>query len=337
MAKLLPRRKVPDTSLKLAIRDTISVVILITGTVSDISPLLAPGLSEARIPIVFNHTSPKVIALAFCAGVLTALLIAALISPHTDCRRRNRHRSINDSHILSHEIRTPLSLIKGAAEILSDETAGALTGEQRHFINTITANSERVIAMAEDFLTDAKLSSPQFALNYSRFDLRQLIRETARELREVNDMNLYLTDAGDPLFIDADRDLIRHVAWNLITNASRHAGPDSTITVRSYATKDGAGLEVRDDGRGMTPDDRQELFTPFAHVSTQSHKPTDGTGIGLGIVERIVHLHRGRIIVDTLTDRGTSIHILLPWHRRGRPQRWRTIRKLMSTDSRSDQ
>ncbi|MDO5720105.1 MAG: HAMP domain-containing sensor histidine kinase, partial [Actinomycetaceae bacterium] len=250
-------------------------------------------------------------------------------------RRNNHCRSITDSHILSHEMRTPLSLIKGAGEILSDEAAGPLTDDQRHFVDIITANSQRVIAMAEDFLTDAKLSSPQFALNYTHFDLRHLIRETVRELREVNHLSLFLTDAGDPLFIDADRDLIRHVVWNLITNASRHAGPDSAITIRSYATHEGAGLEVRDHGRGITPEDRRELFVPFALGATQSQESSSGTGIGLGIVERIVNLHSGRIIVDTLTNRGTSIHVLLPWHRKRRPRRWRTLRRLVSIESRS--
>lgn len=337
MAKLLNVTQNPYTSPKVDNRDTISVVILITGIVSVVSALLARRPSEGRIPIVNEYVSSSALALAFSAGVLSVLIVAGFISTCTHARRCNPHRSINDSHILSHEIRTPLSLIKGAAEILSDETAGALTAEQRHFVNTITTNSERVIAMSEDFLTDAKLSSPQFALNYSHFDLRHLIRVTARELREVTDINLYLTDAGDPLFIDADRDLIRHVAWNLIINASRHAGPDSTITARTYATKEGAGLEIRDDGRGMTPDDRRELFTPFSHSSTRSHDPSSGTGIGLGIVERIVHLHRGRIIVDTLTNRGTSIHVILPWERRRRPPRWHGIRKLVSPSGRSSE
>lgn len=279
-----------------------SYVILLTQT-----PDLITRGSSPLIKLDGSHLA------AFLVGVVLVVCGLGLYYAFKRVAHPTSSPPITATHILSHEIRTPLSLIKGAAELLADESAGTLNSDQRHFVETITDNSERVIAMAEDFLTDAKLDSPNFTLTYSQFDLRELLRDTARELREVNDAQIFLRDRGEPLILNADRVLMRHVAWNLINNAVRHAGTESCIEVRTYPTVEGAVVEIRDDGRGMTPTERSDLFTPFAHVGTPTTTTGSGTGIGLGIVERIVRLHHGRIIVDTLTGKGTSIHVVTPW------------------------
>lgn len=282
--------------------ETMSCVILLTQT-----PTL---ITQGSSPLT-NLDSSHVVA--FFTGAVLAVCGFGLHRAFKRAAHSDSSSPITATHVLSHEIRTPLSLIKGAAELLADESAGTLNADQRHFVETITDNSERVIAMAEDFLTDAKLDSPNFTLTYCQFDLRELLRDTARELREVNDVQIFLRDTGEPLILSADRVLMRHVAWNLINNAVRHAGTESCVEIRTYPTVEGAVVEIRDDGRGMTPTERSDLFTPFAHAGNPTTAAGSGTGIGLGIVERIVRLHHGRIIVDTLTGKGTSIHVVTPW------------------------
>lgn len=214
--------------------------------------------------------------------------------------------------VVAHEIRTPLSLIKGAAELL--ESAGPLTDEQKQFTKTIQTNAEHAIAVAEDFLTLAKLDASGDHLSPETFDLRELTRQTARDLRAIHDFPILIRDSGQPITITADRNLIRQALWNLINNAIRHADTHSQVMVRTYSTSEHACIEVRDLGSGISPNDRDSLFIPFQQLGHEGAAATgQGAGLGLAIVDRIVALHGGELLVDSLLGRGTSIHVLLPF------------------------
>lgn len=115
------------------------------------------------------------------------------------------------SSVLSHEIRTPLALVKGAAELLAEQTPGPLNERQRQFVDTITQNCQSMIAMAEDLLITARLEAQLFELHVERTDLRALVRQTVREMRRVHPGRILLDSRGAPLWLDIDRNLIRQV------------------------------------------------------------------------------------------------------------------------------
>lgn len=251
-----------------------------------------------------------------CSLGLIALISTILIPFAWREHRKNKKPSsgatvVPSMDVLAHEIRTPLSLIKGAAELL--ESAGPLTEEQKQFTKTIQANAEHAITTAEDFLTLAKLDAGEGYLALENFDLRELTRDTAREMRSIHDFPILLTDSGEPLPITADPALIKHVLWNLINNAVRHAGADSQILVHTYPSANSRCIEVRDLGSGINPSERDSLFVPFQQLGANGQTPAgQGAGLGLAIVDRIVTLHGGDVLVDSLWGRGTSIHVLLP-------------------------
>lgn len=210
--------------------------------------------------------------------------------------------------VFSHEVRTPLALIKGAAELLAEESPGPLNDRQREFVTTITSNAEHVIGMAEDLLTEARLSSRLFRLETERVDLRPLVQETVQALRRIHPVPLRLAGTGRPLYVEADRGLLRQALVNVITNAVRHAGPDVTVTVEVSEGEGQAIVAVSDDGIGMSERERETLFQPFAVGST--HRP--GTGLGMMITESIVTEHGGRVLVDTVDAHGTTVFVTLP-------------------------
>lgn len=213
----------------------------------------------------------------------------------------------HSARVLSHEIRTPLTLVKGAADLLAEETPGPLNSTQRYFVDTIVGNTSLVVSMAEDFLLEARLEAGQPTLDRTAVDIRALVRESVLELRRIRSTPLHLDSRGQPLVLDVDRAMIRQVLWNLINNAVRHAGPAAEVTVRVEATTEGATITVADAGGGMSPDQRAELFT-----SEVSGHP-QGTGLGMGVIRRIVDAHGGRVVIDSLVRRGTRILVVLPW------------------------
>lgn len=211
------------------------------------------------------------------------------------------------SSVLSHEIRTPLALVKGAAELLAEQTPGPLNERQRQFVDTITQNCQSMIAMAEDLLITARLEAQLFELHVERTDLRALVRQTVREMRRVHPGRILLDSRGAPLWLDIDRNLIRQVIWNLVNNAARHGGAGVVIVVRITEGDHDVLVSVSDDGPGMTPEERDNLFVPF---STGAR--TSGTGLGMVITREIVDLHGGRIFVDTAARVGTVVLLSLP-------------------------
>lgn len=220
---------------------------------------------------------------------------------------------IAHAQVLSHEIRTPLALVRGAAELLSEETPGPLTPTQRYFVDTVVQNTGQAISMAEDFLLDARLRHGTTALEVVPTDLRVLVRDVVRELRRVSDLSIHLDDRGEPLVARVDPGLIRQVIWNLVNNALRHSG-STVVTVRIAGGDEGAIISVSDDGSGMDPSRRQDLFTPFS-----SDAPgRSGTGLGMSITRGIVEAHGGRIVVDTMARHGTTVFAVIPLVPRGR-------------------
>lgn len=212
------------------------------------------------------------------------------------------------SSVLSHEIRTPLALVKGAAELLAEETPGPLNDRQRQFVETITQNTHDMIAMAEDLLTTARLEAQLFKIHLERSDLRSLVRQTVREMRRVHPGQILLDSQGAPLWMRVDPNLIRQVIWNLVNNSARHGGADVTITVRITVGDDDVLVSVSDDGPGMSAEAQENLFVPFA-IGAESRA---GTGLGMVITKEIVSLHGGRIFVDSAARRGTIILLSLP-------------------------
>lgn len=133
--------------------------------------------------------------LAAVGGVLS--LIAAYGWAHTRRRlkagieeaerlRNMVKERVERPNVFSHEVRTPLTLIKGAAELLAEETPGPLTARQREFVHTISSNAQQVIALAENLLTEAKIDSQLFEVHLEHVDLRPLVRQAVREARRIH-------------------------------------------------------------------------------------------------------------------------------------------------------
>lgn len=208
-------------------------------------------------------------------------------------------------NVFSHEVRTPLALILGAVELLAEETPGPLNERQREFVATISSNADRVAGLAEDMLTEAKIDASLFELRMDRVDLRQVIRKIVRDARRVHGRPIVMDGAGPPLLLLGDPELLTQAVWNIVNNACRHAGDNATIRV-SVSEDDGQAIvAVSDDGGGMSPKERDQLFVPFASSS-------GGTGLGMSITERIITQHQGRMLIDTIPERGTTVFVVVP-------------------------
>lgn len=210
---------------------------------------------------------------------------------------------------LAHEIRTPLALVRGAVELLAEETPGPLNPRQRKFVNSALTHTNQLSALSENLLAQASMEADLFDLDLRTTDLRGLLRRSVVELRQIHQATLLLDTRGVPLWLTLDRTLILQALFNLISNSVRHSGIDyPTITIRVSASDHEATVSVSDNGQGMSQLTRENLFTPYA-VGDAS---TSGTGLGMSVTRQIIQLHGGKMFVDSVPRRGTTVYFTLP-------------------------
>ncbi|SYZ33640.1 Sporulation kinase E [Propionibacterium australiense] len=164
--------------------------------------------------------------------------------------------------------------------------------------------------LSETMLTEARIEAQLLTLRRERVEVRSLVRQTVSDLRHFTRIPIELDNTGARIVLDADPALLRQALWNLINNAVRHAGPGATIWVQVSVADETAVVAVTDDGAGMTETDRARLFQPFS--SPPGENDGHGTGLGMLVAQRVVTAHGGRLLIDTIDGRGTSILCALP-------------------------
>ena len=223
-------------------------------------------------------------------------------------------RRADQAAVLSHEIRTPLAVIQGAAELLAEQAAGPLTVKQSIFVDRIIDNAVRMHTFSEQLLTRARLEAGLFWIDRALVDLRILFRNVIEELSQISSATIVLDAPGAPVSAMVDAQMIRQVLTNLINNAASSESASGRVEVRIVPGEDEVMISVSDGGTGMTDAQRERLFRRFS-----SGRPLgNGTGIGLFISQQFVELHEGRIYVDTITGKGTTMMFTLPLVEQGR-------------------
>ncbi|HZI80796.1 MAG TPA: ATP-binding protein [Vicinamibacterales bacterium] len=206
---------------------------------------------------------------------------------------------------IAHEIRNPLASMSGSLQVLRSELP--LTEDQEQLMDIVLRESDRLNQTIRSFLAYAR---PQRA-TITRFDLAQLVSDTARLLRngaDVRDHHSVGVDApADPVWLEFDENQMRQIVWNLATNGLRAMADGGKLTLVVEAS-DGqtVGLRVEDQGCGIAPADIDRIFQPFRSSFDK------GTGLGLATVHRIVTDAKGTIHVSSRVGEGTSMRVVLP-------------------------
>ncbi|MFZ5876238.1 MAG: two-component system sensor histidine kinase NtrB [Nitrospirota bacterium] len=224
-------------------------------------------------------------------------------------RQRERLASVGEVAAgLAHEIRNPLAAISGAMEVLQQDLR--LEGEPGTLMDIVLRETERLDGLIGQFLLYARPASP----HKRSCDLTRLITETLALLRTHQefraDIGIREHRPGAPVWVEADANQIRQVAWNLLLNAlqAMPEGGQLTVRLRTVVVDDKPLVEltVGDTGHGIKPEDLRRMFLPFFTT-----KP-GGSGLGLAIVHRIVEEHRGQVEVHSEWTKGAQVTVTLP-------------------------
>ncbi len=212
---------------------------------------------------------------------------------------------------VSHEVRNPIFAVGGYLEALGTE---ALDVEQRkRYSEKGLANLQRLHNLFNDLIEIARLEYREDLIQYSKFDLQELIEDIAELLRpKAQEKGLQLEADNPPIEVVADRSRIRQVVTNLIDNAIAYTD-EGTIRCRYRRRVDKVRLEVVDTGRGISEDHLDRIFERFYRVDPDRSRKSGGTGLGLSIVKQILHAHGEVIHVESTPGRGSRFWFELPY------------------------
>ena len=216
---------------------------------------------------------------------------------------------------MSHELKTPLANIREGTELLMEGAVGSLNGEQREVAGILRDNSLRLQRLIENLLSYSEWQAKRSDLEVGEIRLLPLVKSAIETYQlPLNAHSLRLDLQVPDLTLTADREKLKLILDNLISNAVKFTPDGGTITLR--AAYDGAGkylvLDVADTGPGIPIEERPRIFEAFYQGATPQGGLVRGTGIGLSVVQEFVLAHGGSIEIVDGEFPGAHLRVRLP-------------------------
>jgi len=212
---------------------------------------------------------------------------------------------------VSHELRTPLTSIKGFIETLE---ASALSDENRHYLEIIKRNTDRLINVVNDLLALSELEEKTSSLQAETVDLKDLVEHVLTIFEQqikAKGFSLNLSLDPDLPPVKGDPFKLEQVFINLLDNAIKYT-EKGTISIEMKYRDGQVVVSVQDTGLGIPQEHLSRIFERFYVVDKSRSKKLGGTGLGLSIVKHAILLHNGTINVESVPGQGTTFVITLP-------------------------
>lgn len=215
----------------------------------------------------------------------------------------------------AHELRTPLTPIKVQLHLLRSGGLEALSERQRHAVDVLERNIDRLGHLVEDILEGARLQAGRLKVDRRPVSLDVVVREAVESFSEpARAAGVVLEERLDSgLVVPADPKRVIQVLFNLLSNALKFTPKGGRIVVETGRVGDSAFVRVTDTGAGLTTEQAARLFKPFSQVHDPMKTVRGGTGLGLYISRSLVGLHRGRIWCESPgPGKGSTFTFTLP-------------------------
>ncbi|MFR2021597.1 MAG: ATP-binding protein, partial [Christensenellales bacterium] len=210
---------------------------------------------------------------------------------------------------VSHELKTPLTSISGYAELIE---SGMAQGEQaKTFAAEIHKSANRLLTLINDIIRSSQMDAPMPDLKSELVDLAQIATNTFEQLEmSARKADVTLQLDPKPAMVEADRQMLYEVIYNLCDNAIRYNVHGGSVKLEVRPIRDKVIVCVQDTGIGISPENQEHVFERFYRVDKSRSKATGGTGLGLAIVKHIAVKHNAQIELESELGRGTKISVI---------------------------
>lgn len=321
LLQLLQRMQLPEDVRQQLARDWLSV------------PVRDPATQRSEFNMVHPRGSPIIIEW-YSAPLYQDQRVMGRIYIFHDVTEDRSAVSLRANFIsrMSHELRTPLTSIKGFAQFMVEELGDQLSPLAREYAEIIFANARHLNNLFTDIIEITRADTGDMTLNFAEASLPELFENVALRFKThgVSSRKWIALDMAQSLpFVQMDANRISQVLDQLVSNAFKHAPPDSAIHILARlitsAQQLPAGapgdivlpcvlITVLDEGAGLSQEEVEPIFLPFYRTQEARTARLEGTGLGLTTARSIVKLHRGKIWAEGRKRgrRGGRFHFTLP-------------------------
>jgi len=269
--------------------------------------------SEMRLSWV-NHLQSEIVR----DQLIVDLEAATAISD--EARRRAEEANLAKSRFLatmSHELRTPLNAILGFSEVMSNEVMGPLNNDHyKEYVTDIHSSGSHLLNLINEILDLSRVEAGRYEMNEEPVNLIHAAEESQQMVKlKANQKRISIVMQLQPNLpeITADARAVRQIILNLLSNALKFTPEDGTIWLKvGWTAGGGQYVSIKDSGPGIPEDEIPVVLSSFGQGSIAIKSAEQGTGLGLPIVQALVHMHEGHFELKSKLREGTEVIATFP-------------------------
>ncbi|MEP7359061.1 MAG: ATP-binding protein, partial [Anaerolineales bacterium] len=216
---------------------------------------------------------------------------------------------------VSHELRTPLTHIKGYNSLLTDETLGPTTPDQREALRVTASSIGRLEQLINDLIAYAAAARGELTVNRRLVSLAAVASQVSERLQPKaikQRVTLSIELPGSLPLVSADEEKLSWLLLQLVDNGLKFTQPAGQVHLSAVVRNDQVIIAVRDTGIGIPADRLDDIFEPFRQLDGSSTRRYGGTGLGLALVRQILEAHGSAITVNSQVGQGSTFWFALP-------------------------
>jgi len=217
--------------------------------------------------------------------------------------------------LATHQLRTPIAAIRYAADLLTKHIVDGQTERNATYLDKINRNVLRMLALINDFLHVSKLEMGTFATEASSITVNAFLDDILEEFEgRIANQHIAVTRRGEPATqtMSTDPRLLNIILSNIISNAVKYTPPEGALDVSYASNGQVIRFAITDTGIGIPEAEIPQLFRKFFRASNAQSQHTEGTGLGLYIVQEAAKQLGGSIEVASEEGKGTTFTVILP-------------------------
>lgn len=214
----------------------------------------------------------------------------------------------------SHEMRTPLAVMKLAVQGLREDEDSRLSEFAKESVEMLDSEADRLSRLTENLMTLARSDEDNLPAYTEQVDMTALCHKVAAQLALLAEQKQIVLkqELQADLSVQGDELALSRLLIILLDNALKYSAAKTTVTLRGARVKEHLVIEVRDEGCGISDEDKTRVFDRFYRVDKARSRSQGGLGLGLSLAWAIVHQHGGSIKVFDNKPQGTVMYVQLP-------------------------
>ncbi|MGC9044739.1 MAG: hybrid sensor histidine kinase/response regulator [Myxococcota bacterium] len=218
----------------------------------------------------------------------------------------------NLTNMIVHDLRSPLTGVLSMFELLRMELEGSDHTSILEYIKSGYSAATSLMEMINSLLDISRLEEGRLLPDVKKNSIKEIAKEAIASLAANIKGEEIIVDIGEDLFVECDRELIKRVIMNLLTNSLRHSRHKSPIKVVVEENLENVTVSVIDDGIGIPEEYHKKIFEKFGQVEMRGERKRYSTGLGLTFCKLAVEAHRGKIGVESEVGKGSRFYFTLP-------------------------